>query len=83
MTGRRKRASSHRPAVDGQRLRDLREKKGWRQWDLCTRAGLHPNELSGYELEHKDMMASTLVRICDALEVDADYLLRRTAKPRK
>jgi len=63
------------------RLQAAREKKGWSQADLATRAGLQPSAVSHFEKGRRIPSAANLERLADALAVSADYLLGRVDTP--
>ena len=58
------------------RLRRVREDRGWSQVELSKRAGLHAMLISRIETKaKKDVNASTLRKLAQALRVSGDYLL--------
>lgn len=59
----------------GQRLRTLRQEKGYRQGELAEKIGIDQNLLSRYELDAFQPSLSRLEWICGALEVTATELL--------
>lgn len=67
--------------VFGERLRTLREKRGWTQQDLADRLNISRNTVAGYESKGKIPREDTLISIADIFGVSTDYLLGRTDNP--
>ncbi|MNK91438.1 HTH-type transcriptional regulator ImmR [compost metagenome] len=67
----------------GIRLKKEREKRGWSQIYVAEKLGITNSVLSNYEREYRDPDTSMLSKLADLYEVDADYLLGRTDKPRQ
>jgi transcriptional regulator with XRE-family HTH domain len=63
----------------GDRIRLLREAKGWCQNELAQRAGLNRETISSIENNHRQIKAEELIRFADVLEVSSDQLLGRTS----
>jgi transcriptional regulator with XRE-family HTH domain len=73
--------SSTLTAIRIDRLRELREKRGWSQRELGRRCGIGDSQINKYELGAIDPSAKYLGIMADQLEVSADYLLGRTNDP--
>lgn len=58
----------------GNRMRKIREMRGWTQKYVAERAGLHVVSYQYYELGTRNAKPDTLQRIADALEVDIAFL---------
>jgi transcriptional regulator with XRE-family HTH domain len=66
----------------GRRIIAGREQRGWSQRDLVRASGVGQNNLSALEQGHKPgVRADTVVRLAEALEVSADYLLGLNTAP--
>lgn len=61
----------------GEKIKLLREAKGWRQDDLAQKVGLNRETLSSIENNHRQIKADELSRFADVLEVSSDQLLGR------
>lgn len=59
----------------GQKLRELREGRGWSQSDLAKRAGVTKSAISTYEQGIRTPSADVLCAFAKAFGVSADYLL--------
>ena len=70
-----------RPAVRGDRIRALRETRGWSQHELAHRCALHPADISAIECGHRDMRTNNFLRLVVVLNTDANYLLGLSDKP--
>jgi transcriptional regulator with XRE-family HTH domain len=58
------------------RLRRVREDRGWSQVELSKRSGIHAMLISRIETKaKKDVNATTLRKLAQALRVSGDYLL--------
>ena len=66
----------------GQRIVEIRNRRGWSQRELARRAGLLPPRLSKLERGLKPMMAGELVRLSRALETGLDELALGGEQPR-
>jgi transcriptional regulator with XRE-family HTH domain len=62
----------------GARLRAARRRAGLRQIDLDLRVGILHSEISRYETGVILPSCQTLRRLCDGLQVSADWVLGRT-----
>lgn len=60
----------------GSRIKELRAKKGMSQADLAAKANISIPHMSSIELGKNQMMLPMFVRLLEALDVSADYLLR-------
>lgn len=72
-------------AVDGKRVRALREALGWPQMELAYKAGVTQAKLSNIEnnVARAGIRADTLRDLCIALDCSADYLLGMSDEPRR
>ena len=61
----------------GEKIKLLREAKGWRQDELAQKVGINRETLSSIENNHRQIKADELSRFADVLEVSADQLLGR------
>lgn len=59
----------------GMRIRQVRKAKGWSQDELAKKCGISMSFLGHIERGTRIMSLETFVRICGALEADADELL--------
>jgi transcriptional regulator with XRE-family HTH domain len=66
--------------VLGEEIRNARTAAGLTQEELAFRAGLARNYISLLELNHKSPTVSTLIRICQVLDIKASVLLARTER---
>jgi transcriptional regulator with XRE-family HTH domain len=62
----------------GQRIRELRTKKGLSQKALAEHLGIRGATLSRYENDKRAYQWDSLVRLADVLDTSVDYLLGRT-----
>jgi len=62
----------------GERVRYLRDLKGWHQEELAQKVGLNRETLSSIENNHRQLKAYELSRLADELGVSSDQLLGRT-----
>ncbi len=58
-----------------ERLRQVRQEKGVSQVELGDALGYGRTAISSYENGRNEPSFSDLIRICEALDVSADYLL--------
>ena len=65
----------------GSKLREARMLRGLTQEQLAERADISRVMIGRYETTDQMPALDTLVRLADALEVSADYLLLRTDAP--
>jgi len=59
----------------GDRIRQLRKERGWRQIDLAEHAGVHENYISDVEIGRKEMCLRTLQAIAHAFDIKTAELL--------
>jgi transcriptional regulator with XRE-family HTH domain len=59
----------------GQRIVEIREKKGWKQKELATVAGIPVPTLNRIERGQQSIFAERVVTLARTLNVSADYLL--------
>lgn len=59
----------------GNRIRSLREVRGFSQETLGFKAGLHRNFISKLELAQKNPTFTTLIKLASALDVDIVELI--------
>lgn len=59
----------------GERIKTLRETRGWSQKDLAARAGITKSAISTYEQGVRTPSADVLCSFAKAFGVSADYLL--------
>lgn len=64
------------------RIRELRQAKGWTQTQLGDRVGMAKTTISGYERGDHQVDPAMLCALCDLFDVSADYLLGRSDTPR-
>jgi transcriptional regulator with XRE-family HTH domain len=62
--------------VLGERIRQLRKDRGWRQIDLAEQAGVHENYVSDLELGRKEICLRMLSGIAKAFGVKTVDLLK-------
>lgn len=69
----------------GDRIREAREALGWQQQELGTRLGILPSAVAHWEAGRRIPDASSIVKLCRSLDVEADWLLGldATAEPKK
>lgn len=58
----------------GERIREVREARGWTQQALADKAGLSKGFLSDVENGHRGISSDNLLKIANALEATLDYL---------
>lgn len=59
----------------GEKLKAARKNKHWNQEEFGSRLDRSAGTISAYETGQKYPSTQTLVKICELLEVSADYLL--------
>ena len=64
-------------AALGRAIRDLRNRRHISQEDLAHRAGMHRTYLGGIERGERNPSYTNLLKVADALDVDAWQLIRR------
>lgn len=60
----------------GERIRQLRKGRGWRQIDLAEETGIHENYVSDLEMGRKEICLRTLQTIAIAFEMKTADLLQ-------
>lgn len=65
----------------GDRLKQIRESRGFSQKDLADRIGISDQQVYRYENGKSDPTADVLMRIAQELEVSADYLIGLVENP--
>lgn len=63
------------------RIRELREKRGWRQEDLAAMMNTKFQTIGRYERGDRGIDADTICRLCEIFGCTADYLLCRSETP--
>ena len=63
------------------RIRELREQRGWRQEDLAARLHKNRQSVGHYETEARGLDVETIHQLCDIFGCTADYLLGRSSSP--
>ena len=63
------------------RIKELREQRGWLQKDLEQRMSLGKGNISKYETEVSGLSPELINEFCDLFGVTADYLLCRSNAP--
>jgi len=53
----------------GERIRELRKRYGWSQEELAERCGVHRTYMGHVERGMKNVSLTTVVRICEALDI--------------
>ncbi len=61
--------------VLGEKLKELREKKGYKQADVADLVPVSPSGYRGWESGTTIPDTRTLAKLCEIFEVSADYLL--------
>jgi transcriptional regulator with XRE-family HTH domain len=64
----------------GERIRALREAKGYSQEALANKAGLHRNYISKLELAQKNPTYTSLIKLSKALEITVHELIPEEKK---
>ncbi|PFD19717.1 transcriptional regulator [Bacillus cereus] len=64
----------------GEKIRGMREQKGYSQEILGFKAGLHRNYISSLELAQKNPTYTTLIKLARALEVRVQELIPEEKK---
>lgn len=59
----------------GNRIRELRKKKGMSQTELAEKIGVSLNTMSKIESDKSDIPSESLKKVSEIFEVSADYLL--------
>ena len=63
------------------RIRELRQARGWRQIDLAERLNTAKSVISRYETESLGLDGDLICALCDLFGCTADYLLGRSVSP--
>jgi len=63
------------------RLKEIRERRGWSQAELAQKSGLQPTAISHFETGGRSPSFDNLRRLADALNVSTDYLICRSNEP--
>ena len=59
----------------GEKIRQLRSERGWSQGQLAARLGGDPGQISRYETGKISPSIDVMVKLAEAFDVSADYLL--------
>ncbi len=57
------------------RLKEVRLMKNMKQKDVCALLNMKQSQYSRYESGEDEMKVGTLIEICEALDISADYIL--------
>lgn len=60
----------------GERIRELRLRRGWRQIDFAEETGMHENYVSDLELGHKEICLRMLQTVAGAFDMTTAELLK-------
>jgi len=60
----------------GNKVKQLREKKGWSQEELARRAGLHRTYIGSIERSERNISLINIEKIAKALEVKIEFLIK-------
>lgn len=63
------------------RIRELRQREGWRQDDLAARLNTKRQTIGHYETGERGIDADTICQLCEIFGCTSDYLLGRSASP--
>ena len=63
------------------RIKELRQARGWNQDRLAAELNTRKNTVSRYETETHGLDVETIHKLCDIFGVTADYLLGRSEVP--
>ena len=63
------------------RIRELRQARGWTQAQLGARVGMVKTTISGYEKGDHQIDPAMIFKLCDLFGCTADYLLGRSESP--
>ena len=64
------------------RLKEVRLLKNMKQKDVCEKLNMKQSQYSRYESGEDEMKIGTLIEICEALDISADYILRLSDIPK-
>lgn len=65
----------------GRRVRQSREERGWSQGDLARECGLTPSGVAHFEAGRREPRLTSIVRLAEALDISADYLVGISNQP--
>lgn len=65
----------------GERLKALRNKKGWTQLELARRFDVDRSTVASWEINRREPDFGTLIALAELYGVNTDYLLCRTGDP--
>ncbi|WP_281659095.1 helix-turn-helix transcriptional regulator [Halobacillus sp. Cin3] len=68
-------------SVLSNRLKEARNRAGYKQIEAAKRIGISNGTLSGYEREYRDPDTETLEKMAEVYDVSIDWLLGRSNKP--
>jgi transcriptional regulator with XRE-family HTH domain len=60
----------------GERIRELRQKRKWRQVDLAQEVGISENYVSDLELGRKEVCLRTIKALADAFKISISELTK-------
>ena len=60
----------------GERIRQLRQERGWRQIDLAEETGMHENYVSDLEQGYKEVCLRMLQTLADAFDMTISELTK-------
>jgi len=63
----------------GQRIRELRVRRGWSQQQLADKVGVRQKQISSYERNVNTPSGEIFIALADAFDISLDYLARRGA----
>ena len=66
-----------------QRIRDLREDKDLKQWEVAAYLNCAQRTYGNYELGQRDIPTEVLIKLSNFYNVSVDYLLGLTANPKR
>ena len=59
----------------GDRIKELREERGWSQHELANKLHCNPRTIGKYEQELLDLRTGNLIALCHIFQVSSDYIL--------
>lgn len=65
----------------GQRIKEMRSKRGLTQEELASRLGLGRANIANYEADRTQPPSGVIANLADILKTSTDYLLNRTENP--
>lgn len=57
----------------GKQIQELREARGWRQWELAEKVGVSRSTVSNIESGRRSLTLETLRRFCDVFQINISY----------